>query len=106
MTSKGRRGARGLRGQRGATGARGVAGPAGRPATKADMLAVVQDQFGRHRQELRTALKQLRREVRVELLKHVTGHLKEAQRQLRETQGMVKVALGRLETKRNGNDYR
>ena len=46
---KGEQGARGARGQQGARGAQGPAGP---PASRADILAVVEDQFAEVRKQL------------------------------------------------------
>lgn len=48
----GRTGAPGERGQRGQTGALGPAGPAGATPNRADVLAMVEDQFGEIRKEL------------------------------------------------------
>jgi hypothetical protein len=58
------RGQRGETGKRGAPGARGLPGPAGPSASRADILAVVQDEFNELRKQMqiqieRTAQMQL-----------------------------------------------
>ena len=57
--ARGERGATGERGPRGERGATGQRGPAGPKATRADILAVVEDQFSEVRKQLETQRNQL-----------------------------------------------
>ncbi|MFN2509246.1 MAG: collagen-like protein [Chthoniobacterales bacterium] len=53
MASKtGARGPKGKRGEHGARGERGERGPAGPPPSRADILALVEDQFSEMRKQL------------------------------------------------------
>lgn len=79
MAVRGPRGPQGKKGQRGARGATGVPGPAGPSASRADILAVVQDE-----------LTELRKQMQIQIERTA-----QMQHQLDSIQGLVKQLIAR-----------